>query len=361
MASSAHPGGLAVRVDGGLVVGMGHIVRSLTFVEALRAAWEVPDTRCVFYMRDITAGVEAIRMAGYTVVSLGEEEDPLETARLLHSQHPELLVIDLWDVGQRYVDMLRDACGALTVCLSDLHNTDLVCDLLVNGFVGLGSGHVENRIDGTRALLGAAYKILRPQFAGLRAHEIRPRIERVLITTGGYDKTGISLKALRALQCHRRRLDIRVLVGSAYQQREELRLLIRNHRHPVQQFEQVEHVADQLRWADLVISAAGDTVYEIAACGTPAIVLCHVAHQLETAGAFARQGAVFNLGLSEDVDERSISDAIEALDQDMARRRQLSENAQRLIDGQGTDRVVAQLQDVVQTRGMDSGLFRAIL
>lgn len=352
-------GGLAVRVDGGRGVGMGHVIRSLALVEALRVAWQLSESRCVFYMRDVTAGVDAVRQAGYPVVLLGEEEEPLATSQRLLAQRPGLLLVDLYDVGAAYVNMLRDASDATTVCLTDLDNTEPSCDVLVNGFVGLGESRIEHRADGTHALLGPNYKVLRPQFADQRPHEIRPRIERVLVTTGGWDKAGISLMALRALHCHRRRLDIGVLLGTAYEQHHDVQYLIRNHRHPVKAHEHVEHMAERLRWADLAISGGGDTVYEIAACGAPAIVLCHVAHQLATARAFEERGAIVNLGLAADTDERALIDCIEALDADVERRRALSENGQQLVDGRGTARVTEAILNVharrIRNRGTAGG------
>lgn len=344
---------IAVRVDGGLTVGMGHVVRSLTLTEALRQQLHIPESRCAFFMRAIEAGVETVREAGYPVVVLDEDEDPTITAAMLQRFAPTLLSVDLYDVGQTYVNILRDATDAATVCLTDLRHNELECDVLANGFVGLGAGTAFTREDGTRCLFGVQYKVLRPQFARQGAHEIRPRVERVLITTGGYDKSNISLTALRALQCHRQRLEIRVLLGPAYQQHHDLGYLIRNHRHRVEAFEYVEEMAEQLRWADLVISAGGDTLYEIAACGAPALVLCHVPHQLETAEAFAAHGVAVNLGLAEHVDERLLMEEIERIDADPTQRQALSKAGQDLVDGHGVVRVAEEI--VRRYRSQSSG------
>ena len=96
--------------------------------------------------------------------------------------------------------------------------------------------------------------------------------------------------------------------------------------------------------ADLALSAGGDTVYELALLGVPMLVLCHVSHQLETAAAFAAEGAAENLGLVSECTDSQLAAAIGRLVRDAQRRRAYSQRGRELVDGGGRVRVAEHIR-----------------
>jgi spore coat polysaccharide biosynthesis predicted glycosyltransferase SpsG len=80
------------------------------------------------------------------------------------------------------------------------------------------------------------------------------------------------------------------------------------------------------------------TVYEIAALGTPGIVLAQNTREEARMRAFARRGSVEFLGLGTAVSEAEIALRARALLLDAAARRRMSESGRSMVDGLGAQR-----------------------
>ncbi|HLE19624.1 MAG TPA: hypothetical protein VJB88_00760, partial [Vicinamibacteria bacterium] len=138
----------------------------------------------------------------------------------------------------------------------------------------------------------------------------------------------------------------------SYQQELE-RLLPELHYQPVL-LENVEHMAETLSEADIVFCAGGMTVYEIAALGTPGIVLCQNARERRRMETFLQFGSVVHLGLGTEVEEREIRETARALLSDPVRRRAMSEAGRKLVDARGAQRAAEVVKNAVQ-RGPAAG------
>ena len=99
--------------------------------------------------------------------------------------------------------------------------------------------------------------------------------------------------------------------------------------------------------ADLAISASGQTLYELARCGTPTIAFCSGPDQIHNLTALAKANVVWNAGDAASHHwARDIGAAITALIGDTARRAAMSKTGQTLIDGLGAERLVSALESL---------------
>jgi spore coat polysaccharide biosynthesis predicted glycosyltransferase SpsG len=80
------------------------------------------------------------------------------------------------------------------------------------------------------------------------------------------------------------------------------------------------------------------SVYEIAALGTPGIILGQNTREERRMRQFARSGTVEYLGLGTEVDEQTLLGAVESLLRDAERRRDMSRRGRQLVDGLGATR-----------------------
>ena len=90
--------------------------------------------------------------------------------------------------------------------------------------------------------------------------------------------------------------------------------------------------------ADVVVCSGGMSVYEIAALGTPGLVLAQNAREDQRMREFARNGTVEYLGLGTEVSEQRLRDAVMALLADAGRRQAMSAKGRALVDGLGAAR-----------------------
>jgi spore coat polysaccharide biosynthesis predicted glycosyltransferase SpsG len=97
--------------------------------------------------------------------------------------------------------------------------------------------------------------------------------------------------------------------------------------------------------ADLMVGSGGMSVYEIAALGTPGVVLAQNEREDKRMRDFARHGTVRYLGLGPDVGEESLRAAVEELLRDAPQRRAMSARGPRLVDGEGAARAAEAVLD----------------
>ena len=91
--------------------------------------------------------------------------------------------------------------------------------------------------------------------------------------------------------------------------------------------------------ADIAISAAGSTTYELAACGVPSILLVVAENQKRLAEEAEKQGIAINLGCSDKIDRNHLFLTLDVLLADHHLRQKIACQGQTRIDGRGAERV----------------------
>src|SRR5262249_21558871 len=149
---------------------------------------------------------------------------------------------------------------------------------------------------------------------------VREQARMLLLTFGGSDPQGLTLKAAQALESLPDAIEIVAVAGPAFSYQKEFEALQARLRRKVTLMRQVEgHIADLMFEADLVLCSGGMTVYEIAALGTPGLVLAQNTREEARMRAFARHGSVEFLGLGSELGEAQIAGRARELLADPAR------------------------------------------
>ena len=99
-------------------------------------------------------------------------------------------------------------------------------------------------------------------------------------------------------------------------------------------------VASLMAHADLAISAAGTTTWELAAMRVPTLAVVCADNQSAAAAEMSRRGIVVVLGEAESVTSTVVAERVASLAADVGRRRALVDACRREFDGSGTERVV---------------------
>ena len=99
-----------------------------------------------------------------------------------------------------------------------------------------------------------------------------------------------------------------------------------------------------MAWADVAISGAGSTCWELAFMGLPAAVLVLADNQRGIAAGLAEYGTAINLGEAAEATDAQIADALCSLLGDRGLRARMSRKGKGLIDGRGAERVAEHLR-----------------
>ena len=340
---------IVFRADGGAEIGMGHVYRSLAIADELCS---ISSADVQFLMStDHPEGVKRVSSAGYTVRVLSDGGvDAIVEA--IQEYSPNIVVNDRPFLEKNYLEALA-RLGASTVnlvdTLEDIEKPAEITSMII----------ATMRVDQLELedyYAGPEFAILRESFAG-RAKPVRADARQVVISFGGSDPQGLTLKVLRSLDALTRtrlELGVKAILGPAFSYGQELReLLPKLHYQPIL-LENVEHMAEILSDADLVFCAGGMTVYEIAALRVPGIVMCQNAREVRRMEHFSRSGSVEHLGLGTEVEDKRITQAAEALLANETRRRAMSESGGKLVDARGAQRVAEVVRNAVP-RGPAAG------
>ena len=320
-------------VDGGSEMGMGHVYRSLAVAKELTQI--VPHADVCFLMRaELPEGVQHIAAAGYPIRVAREDADT--TIGVIRDYSPNIIINDRPFLDDDYLQALA-GLGASTINLVDsLDDIEKPFELASIIIATMEEGELE--LDDYHA--GPAFAILRDSFRKKtnEAPAISDQGRKIVISFGGSDPQNLTMKALSALD-GLADVSVTVVLGPAYGYRNELDALVAKLSVKPEILKNVEHMADILFEADLVLCSGGMTVFEIAALGRPGIVLCQNTRERERMEGFARYGTILHLGLGTDVSEKTIRNQAEELVKDRGRRQQMSDAGARLVDAQGASRV----------------------
>jgi UDP-2,4-diacetamido-2,4,6-trideoxy-beta-L-altropyranose hydrolase len=325
---------LLIRADATQEIGMGHVMRSL----ALAQAWRRRGGDVTFASDIADAALRSrIERAGMHVVS-PRADGGLEIVR---SRRWAWVVTDGYHLDADYRAGIR-ATGHRVLVIGDTANQDLgEADAVLNQ--NAGAELIELSVPReTLLLLGSAYALLREELLPLRREPAsRPEeARRVVVTFGGGDYGNASAFALRALgrlsDCT---LELRVLIGPLNPHRAALEVLA----HQMSVLCTVvaaDDVGAHFAWADLALTAAGSTCWELCYVGVPIVAVRTAENQTVVERGLSAARAAVTLGPVAELRQEDLAATIHGLLRDRSQRFALASAGQRLIDGCGSSRVV---------------------
>ena len=324
---------VVVVCDAATTTGLGHFVRCTALATALSGRGA--GIRFLLPGDTVPAAVERVHRAGWSA-SVGTWDPPAVAAA---AGPGAVVVVDTYRVDGGWLDELDDLVGrseGRLAVVDDAADRTFSADVVLNQNVGAerlpypGAGTV---------LAGPRYALLRPEFPQLRERalaalsQLPDRPATVLVLFGGTDAAGMAAPAAQAAR--RAFPDARV------------RAVLPNGAPPgdpgVEWLGHVEAIAPEMLAADLVVSAAGTTVWELCCLARPAAVVAVAGNQQDGYEELARLGAILPLGQEPVRDVGVLAARLAAA---VAAPGSLQEAARRaavLTDGHGAQRVAAAL------------------
>jgi UDP-2,4-diacetamido-2,4,6-trideoxy-beta-L-altropyranose hydrolase len=310
-------------------IGMGHLRRCLTLADVLRK-------RGAFCRFLVYNGDPALRDLVQTCSDLVVIRRDFALDEALHeAEKDSLVVVDSYDVRAYQLRRLLDR-KARVLAIDDLADQALPATWLLNSCVM--DHHCYRGLTDASLLLGPHYALLRPQFRDLPGRGMAGPVRRVLLTFGGSDVMHLTKRVLRVLEAVPGSLHIRVAAGQLAGEQAPAA-----GRHMVEFLRDVSNMAEQMTWADLAITTAGQTMFELAAAGCPALCLQVADNQRHTGELFDGIGSVVVKDARRICDEDLEAVTLNLMDH-VEQRGGMSRAGQAVVDGRGADRVACVLQ-----------------
>jgi spore coat polysaccharide biosynthesis predicted glycosyltransferase SpsG len=313
---------------------------------ALAEAWIARGGRAVMALSEgagvlegrlAAGGTEVIRIAGEP----GSAADAAATRRLADIRDAAPLVIDGYVFEGEY--MAAVAGPAPLVAIEDSPRCAWYpVDMLVNQNLHAVRSDYAERTPGARLLLGPSHALIRAEFRRARegAGQRTGGATRVLVTLGGADPSNVTRTAIHALQALAGgAFSVRVLVGPLNARADELARAAQAAGPHVELRVAPADVPALMAWADVAVSAAGSTTWELLYLGVPLVLVTLADNQRDIAASLGRAGVALELGWHADVTPSAIVSAVSSLASDHRRRHAMRDAGRAMVDGRGADRV----------------------
>lgn len=333
---------ILIRTDANSQIGVGHLMRCLSIAHVFAIKGE----EVVFVTAD-EYGRGMIERYGFEVICLNSLWSDIKSElpslkNLINEYAPHLILVDNYNVGNEYFQMLCGICRLAYI--DDINMNYYPIDYLINYNI-FASVYDYSQYDdtNTRLILGPMYAPLREEFSNLRSRDIK-EVSDVLISAGGSDPEKILPKIMAGLCPDMPDIRFHIMIGSLNPDINELKSLATKYRNTILHID-IPKISELMMNCDIAISAAGSTLYELCACGTPTITYTLADNQLIAAKQFEEQGIMFSAGdcrVSVDFIDRLKSHFLRLIDDD-SKRNDFSNKMQKLIDGKGAGRLVNML------------------
>lgn len=338
-------GTLLLRADASVEMGTGHLMRCL----ALAEYWRDQDGQALLATHcHLDPLLDGFRAEGVEVLkqrngaASNQEADEIS----IHAKKigANWIALDGYQFSAEYHERLSGA-GAHVLLIDDNgHAGRYSADLVLDQNLTAEENNYRKRSEKTRLLLGTKYVLLRREFRAAKQRGSRQgERTRAFVSMGGSDPENVMAKVLRAISgCEH--LEVRAVIGAGNRFLTAVQRIAGQSRASMQ-LEIKANMSELMAWADVAISAAGATLWELAFMGVPTLTVELVDHQRPISRAFAEHGAGMNLGWHADLHDAKIVSELQAISSDCARREAMSARGRSMVDGRGPERVFAAMTD----------------
>jgi len=268
---------IVIVTEGGSMIGMGHVYRSITLAQALRS-----DAILHFLTRSDKAIAEKIERSGFNATRCETDEEILNR---LNQASPSVITFDVPQLSARLIEQIRTILGQETsIVVFDNYSAPDVnrhIDVVVNALV---RGDFENKFvydkdANTRYYFGPKYLILRDEF--FFPFEQPPRLshpheKRLLLFFGGGDYANLTTSTLDHVLNSYKEAHVHIIIGPAFSHLKELEVLIQAHkgdRSRIKVNKDVANVAELMGNVDVVITSPGVSMFEALRLRKPVIAI----------------------------------------------------------------------------------------
>lgn len=338
------------RVEANSHIGLGHLMRCMALAQCLTKV----NVDVCFLLSSTTADICRLRHDWIGEIktlpqNYSEEQEISYLNELVQQQDISFCVLDGYQFSLNYRKALS-TIECLHVCFDDLNDlSNLPCDMVINGATNAATLGYEQTTKNATLCLGDDYRVIRQEFVDLPQVALSER-RSMTIVMGGSDPLNYTIPIIEKLAEQKFTGQVRVLTGAAYPNLDELKAVCSSTDIAIQHIHNCQQMAEVFCHAKLTISAAGSSQFELAACGSPSILLVLANNQIKATAAAAEQGwcEIFDTRGALPVDaivERAI-----ALWKDEPLLEKMSDLALQHSDTQGSERIVEAMRALYMER-----------
>lgn len=324
---------LAVFTEASDTIGTGHLIESLNLVKLARK--NGLDVDCWVSRRTPKLILSKIPF------SYGVFSDLNEARNILKTKKFDCAVFNFRKINNGILRSLAGN-GLKRLCIDEFGGRRLDCDAIINPIIVDKYHPYPASGEKIKLYVGADYLSISNKFIEVRKKKriFKGAIREVTVCMGGVDRSGATLNIIEALTQWRKEARKNIILGAGFPFLSEIKEKTKTLKSlNFRIYYNVKNVVPLFMSSDVVFTAGGNTLYELACLGTPAIVLYEDEHEKENGLAFARRGFGVCLGRGASTKKEIILSAL-AKFEDPGFRSRLSLKGKKIVDGKGAQRIL---------------------
>lgn len=328
---------LAIFTEASAKIGTGHLRESLSLARlAQKRGFKV----FLWVLRDSPRGILGNSTVSYRFFSsLNEEKEIKAIKKSLAKISCDVLLFNFKIMSNKNITSLKFG-QVKTVCIDELRRSNLECDVIINPTIVKRYCH--NSLKNTKIYVGPEYLSLAEKFAEFhhKSRNFGSRIKSISVSMGGFDMSGTTLKLIDILAKLNPDIKKNIVLGVGFPYLSDIRkknIFLRNLNFTL--YQNITNIESIFLKSDVVFTSGGNTLYELACLGTPAIVLYEDEHEKENSMAFEKHGFGFCLGKGTKVNKGEILKMLNRFN-DVTIRNKHSLKGKEIVDGKGAERIL---------------------
>lgn len=324
---------IVILTEGGRKIGFGHISRCL----ALYEAFQMLKVKAKIIVNGDNSIKKFLKNKNFKILNWLKHQD---IANIINNY--DSVVIDSYLAGKKLLNKVSQR-GVLAVYIDDNKRLNYPGGIVLNGNAYAGELNYPKR-NGITYLLGNKYTPLRKIFHGVAKKEIPASIKTIMITLGGSDIGDLTPKILRLLAQNYPGYEKNVIIGMGFKNITQIKKEA-GKRTKLFYSPAPEKIKKIMQQSDVAISSGGQTLYELARIGIPAIAISVADNQMNNVKALKNYGVIVYAGRSSDKNIlKGVSKGMDLVKSRKIRLRMSNEGI-RLLDGNGALRVALAIKE----------------
>ncbi|WP_456384004.1 GNAT family N-acetyltransferase [Persephonella sp.] len=321
-----------ILTEGSSSIGFGHVTRCLSISQAFEEFFGIEPE--IFINGDRTV-LSIIGNRKINIVDWLSDED---IQKAVFSS--DIVIIDSYLADKDFYGKVSYTVDT-PVFIDDNMRIDYPEGIIINGNI-YASELDYPRKENTVYLLGTRYTPLRKVFWEVPEKNVRDKIQNIMVTFGGDDIRNMTPQVMDILRERFPDVKKTVIIGMGFKNLEE----IKRKSDPGTElvfYPDGKVMRDVMLEADIAITAGGQTLYELARTGTPAVSVIVADNQIRNVNGWEKAGFVVNAGMWNDRNVLpNIVSGVETLIS-IEERKKRSLIGRSAIDGKGSRNIAAAL------------------
>ncbi len=260
--------------------------------------------------------------------------------------HVDIIITDLREVTNEWIQMVRGRTKCKVVCIDEFGRRRLDADVIVNPMIDPMFWDYKD----SNAVIYSGHKYLVLPYDLGRYHDmekiIKKRVQNICISMGGVDPHGTTIKLIEGLVAVFQNIKWNVVLGAGFRFNKEVDTMIENAKADIRVYKNIDFIYQLFFDADIVFTAGGNTLHELACIGTPAIVIPSNAHEINNGKMYEHGGFGKCIDTAGSFDIKIVKKLLDQM-LDRETRIKMSVAGKKMCDGRGGERNVEIIKTLI--------------